>query len=71
MPRYHLSLQIADSPGYRERAVAVLANLTRIRRRDSVLGRKAVSQDVHTGCQSERYQLPNLPMEWNNYAEYE
>ena len=57
MPRYLLSLQIADSA----RSRGSIANLTQIRIRDRVLGRKAVSQDFQQGVS--RYgtttRLPN------------
>jgi hypothetical protein len=55
MPRYLPLVTITQVPGLPARvARGSTANLTRIRRRDSVLGRKAVSQDFHTGHESGR-----------------
>ena len=69
MPRYLRSLQIADSPVSRSAQSRFYYQSDPGRRPDSVLGRKAVSQDFHLACQSGRYKVPSLPMEWNIYAE--
>ena len=57
MPRYLLWLQIRQRPGFPRPA------------RPWFYCQSDSDRETSIGHQSGRYQLPNLPMEWNIYAE--